>query len=648
MPFTKVAWICTRRSTDARARRAAYDLRVSRRASPDLPPGPRRLASRLRASRLLVPLLLFPLVACDCSADLSGLGGALAGVVCEGESGGPLGETTVRLEHAGGNNSVRSDERGAFRFARVPAGDAVVIIDPDGEAREHAVFLEGGSATQFLDPACREAPGLDGVGDIIGQICNRHVGDVVREALLTVTLPSGEVIVSATDDNGRINIEDVPAGEHILTAQAAGYQRSWLVPVVEGQTYDLAVGGGCSTPSITAGWVGGRLCDPNGGGPLTGAQVTTVDSAGNSHSDITDVDGGFLLGPAAAGPVTLRVQRGADVDFQMSGNVYGGQESTVLSDGECFSETCSSVLITATEEDVSLFLVVDRSGSMSQPAMGYPGSRWSGVKSAIQSLTTNLEDEVEFGLLLYPERMSADQCGAGEVAVSPTLGGASMIQSALDSAAWEPEGGTPTASSIAVARGFLADRVSDRRMAVVIATDGGPNCNGALSGNTCTCSTTDDYCRQGGTEGALNCLDNVEVTDQVSALYDELDIPTYVIGIPGSENFGWVLDDMATAGHTALAGDTGYYDATDVAALESALEEIGRRVAGCRLEVDENLYEASGVQLFLNDQEYSRDPMRQNGFDVVSQNEIELFGATCDAWLFTNVAARIATCTIDG
>lgn len=597
--------------------------------------------------RLLAALALLPVVGCECGDELAGVTGAVVGVVC-GADGAPSADVTVRVEHAGGRAAARTDERGGFRVARVPAGESVLIIDPDGQAREHDLRVEGSTAAQFLDPACRDGARVPGTGSVTGLLCDRHVGDLVRDALVTVALPGGESVVTASDSEGAFAVHDLPVGEHVLTVQGEGYQRSWLVPVRDGETYDLDVGSGCTPPTGQAGWVGGQLCDPGGGGALAGATVTTTDALGDAHSDVTEVDGAFLLGPAAPGPVMLRVARPPDVDFTLAGHVYAGQQSTVLGEGGCVEETCSSSVITATEEEVSLFLVVDRSGSMDEPAVGYPGSRWNGVKTAIANLTNAVQDDVELGLMLYPERLSEDQCGAGEVAVAPALSSASMIQSALDSPTWEPEGGTPTAASLSVARSFLAGRSTDRRRAVVLATDGGPNCNAQLSGLSCTCSVSDDdYCRQGGQEGALNCLDNEAVTDEVSALYDEHGIPTYVIGIPGSENFGWVLDEMAVAGHTALAGATGYYDATDVGALEQALDEIGRRVAGCRLTVDDELYEASSVRLYLDDVEHPRDPARQSGFDVVGPNELELFGESCDAWLLTDVAARVASCAVN-
>jgi hypothetical protein len=609
------------------------------------PPSPR--APGLSQACVASTLLVFALSACDCGASLNAVPGVVVGAVCAADTGARLPQATVRLVHAGGTIEETADATGAFRFDRVPTGASTLVVDPEGEAREHEVLVDSGATVQFTDPACRDEPLVPGTGTISGQICNRHVGDLVSDALITLALPAGETMVTASDDQGRFELAPVPVGEHVLTAQAAGYQRSWLIPVEEGRNYELAVGDDCTPPDGSGGWIGGRLCDPQGG-PLTGAVVRATDAAGSGHTDITDVEGGFLIGPAATGPITLNVLRPPDVNLELEGYVYAGQESTVVSDGDCFEETCTGALITATEEDISLFLVVDRSGSMGDAAMGFPGSRWSGVQAAVESLTNNLEDTVEFGLLLYPEQ-GDDQCGAGEVVTTPTLNNASEIQGALASGAWAPQGGTPTASSLAVANTFLTGRMSDRRLAVVLATDGGPNCNASLPSSSCVCSVADDdYCRQGGSDGALNCLDNAAAVQQVSKLYDELGIPTYVIGIPGSEDFGWVLDDMAEAGHTALSGATAYYDATDVASLEAALEEIGRRVAGCRLELDENLYEASSVQVFLNDTEQPRDPSRQNGFDVVSQHEVELFGQACDQWLMTDVAVRVSTCTLDG
>jgi hypothetical protein len=84
----------------------------------------------------------------------------------------------------------------------------------------------------------------------------------------------------------------------------------------------------------------------------------------------------------------------------------------------------------------------------------------------------------------------------------------------------------------------------------LLATDGGPNCNGTLECEAETCTANlDGQCEQGNCcdgEGAA-CLDDLAVVEQIEALAAE-GVPTFVIGIPGTEQYATYLDTFATAG----------------------------------------------------------------------------------------------------
>jgi len=88
---------------------------------------------------------------------------------------------------------------------------------------------------------------------------------------------------------------------------------------------------------------------------------------------------------------------------------------------------------------------------------------------------------------------------------------------------------------------------------VLLATDGGPNCG--ESSATCTadhctpnldglCPAGEGNCCRG--EGSY-CLDDAAVLKQIRALADA-SVPTFVIGIPGTESYAEYLDAFATAG----------------------------------------------------------------------------------------------------
>jgi hypothetical protein len=88
---------------------------------------------------------------------------------------------------------------------------------------------------------------------------------------------------------------------------------------------------------------------------------------------------------------------------------------------------------------------------------------------------------------------------------------------------------------------------------IVLATDGGPNCNQDLAPATCNCIEDSDECRSLPPQfGRYYCLDDDRTVEQVAALAAE-GISTYVIGIddPRTPRLTDVLNRMAIAGGRA-------------------------------------------------------------------------------------------------
>ena len=132
---------------------------------------------------------------------------------------------------------------------------------------------------------------------------------------------------------------------------------------------------------------------------------------------------------------------------------------------------------------------------------------------------------------------------------------------------------------------------------MIIATDGGPNCNPDaaceargclvnLEGMTPACQPDGALnCCTDSTFGAVNCLDDALTTAGVAALR-ERGIPTFVVGVPGSGRYAALLDTLAERGGTARDERPRYYrvDSLDEGALTAALTEIAARTtASCEL-----------------------------------------------------------------
>ena len=270
-----------------------------------------------------------------------------------------------------------------------------------------------------------------------------------------------------------------------------------------------------------------------------------------------------------------------------------------------------------------VLLVIDKSGSMDQPDSS--GQRkWDAARNALNGVVQSLNESIEFGLMLYPNGDSnSDACREGVLreGVEPT--NANDIVNTLNNT--EPGGGTPTAVTLGEAKSVLDGLPADGGgRAIILATDGGPNCNESLNGDTCRCVAANAADCQGN---AGNCLDDAN-TISAAAQLNAAGYPVFVVGIDGTEAFTDVLNALASAGGTAQAGATAFYGVDDQAQLESAIEDIAIRIGVCRFDLPAN-FSAAQVTVTVNANVVARDTTRVNGWDQVDPNTIELFGVPC-------------------
>ena len=193
----------------------------------------------------------------------------------------------------------------------------------------------------------------------------------------------------------------------------------------------------------------------------------------------------------------------------------------------------------SSETPAELLLVVDRSGSMTE------SGQWMELQRSLEELLQSYDDSIAFGLLLFPA-VGFNACGVSDVSVSPSLRSGTQILDLIDRST--PLGGTPTAEALMKAKSHLETLPSNRK-AVILATDGGPGCNDSLDWSTCEC-IEGSMC----TGFAANCLDDVRTLNAVNLLR-QASLPTYVVGIPGSESVDDLLDRMAVAGGTDQNGE---------------------------------------------------------------------------------------------
>ena len=308
---------------------------------------------------------------CQCDDGVTVIPGDVAGRACDVVSGQGLPSTSLRLVAGTQTFTALTSQDGTFLFERVYAGKATLYV-PDastGVDRPFDVEVPAGRGTTTItDTACRGEPVLPGAGGVDGQVCNRHTGALVTNADVIVQTID-QVFRTTTDAEGRFALSPLPNGDHVLTVQGEGFQRSFVIEVTQGTTTHLDLGEQCIETDLSQGTLSGSLCDPNDPtGALVGARVSATDAAGVVVSDVTDSNGEFFLNALTPGPATITVVRDPDVNNLYSRDVVAGADSTVVRELSCNEDAGCSYQVVGSpvidQRPVDIIFVIDDSGSM--------------------------------------------------------------------------------------------------------------------------------------------------------------------------------------------------------------------------------------------------------------------------------------------
>ena len=254
----------------------------------------------------------------------------------------------------------------------------------------------------------------------------------------------------------------------------------------------------------------------------------------------------------------------------------GGRDEDCDGDIDCADSDCTTNPACCTPFNESLavipaqgeiLFIVDRSGSMDWPAVGTTRTRWQELLSATNTVLP-MVDSLPLGMLMFPrvtgdaERMNCMVAPSPEVPIG--IGTRPTIQSTL--VAGDPRAGdTPTPLAFSTAQGYLMTAPTGRERFAVLLTDGLPE---------------------------PNCGATVPATvSAISGMRSTLMMDIFVIGIVGPTPSGDTsgipalqdaLNMFAVAGGRPRAGTTRYYEATDGAALTSAMTSILAAATNCR------------------------------------------------------------------
>ncbi|MFO0626596.1 MAG: vWA domain-containing protein [Polyangiales bacterium] len=297
---------------------------------------------------------------------------------------------------------------------------------------------------------------------------------------------------------------------------------------------------------------------------------------------------------------------------------------------------CNDGPISLQRNEFVALLAVDRSGSMNLDLQGNNGvpRRWDVLRAVLPGALAAVDPEVRLGALLYPAGGTQECAGPAGLAVPFGRDHSRAIAQAL--AMSTPTGRTPTFAALVQAERLLAAVEAAGPRAVILATDGGPNCNAALDGDRCVCAATTlgpgrEECRA---DPSL-CLDDARAVAQVQAMAQR-GVATYVIGIDGDRQPALVdvLRRLAVAGgRPNPAAGRAYYSVQRPEDLDAAVRAVTRALTRCTLTAGARPPPTATVTLRIAGAAVARDADHVDGWDwsTADGRELALFGRACDA-----------------
>jgi hypothetical protein len=313
-------------------------------------------------------------------------------------------------------------------------------------------------------------------------------------------------------------------------------------------------------------------------------------------------------------------------------------------------EACVPGQFALARRSAEVLFAIDRSSSMRltldgmEVPQGDPRARWRVLRDALATALPPFQNQLEMGAVFFPQPVddSADlmtACtGLNTLDLAPALDNATPIVRIFD--ATNPGGGTPTYGALVLASDYLQNAPRNFARYIVLATDGGPNCNFGLNPNTCACTSLDPTTNLPDCASAnlpYNCLDESNTVRVIDQTYRNRNIPVYVIGIPDSTrpDLSVVLNHMADAGGRprlppGVAGDH-FYSVRSPADLGTAFQGIQQTIVQCAFVTPSQPDDPDGITIYLDGSPLPHDPTQMNGWEWTDRGfgELTLFGAAC-------------------
>lgn len=229
--------------------------------------------------------------------------------------------------------------------------------------------------------------------------------------------------------------------------------------------------------------------------------------------------------------------------------------------GDVGEQTCAESVVMPQLVPVSMFIAVDKSGSMD-------GGKWNDTVSAFTSFFTDPEaDGLEVALRFWPQGGCNDNTCDVDACAQPQVPLGSLADGAHEQAlvnlfmATDPNGNTPMSAALGGATQWALDQqvVAEavKRYVVILVTDGEPN----------------------------GCQENINTIANIAGnAYQSGDILTFAVGLQGSNESD--MDAIAAAGGTMTGFFIGSGNAQ--ADLLAALKQIQQTAVACTFAMPES------------------------------------------------------------
>jgi hypothetical protein len=279
-------------------------------------------------------------------------------------------------------------------------------------------------------------------------------------------------------------------------------------------------------------------------------------------------------------------------------------------------KNCGLMTFKLQQRPAELMLVLDRSGSMNDPAGPMSMvSKWTDVTAALDETIMKTESLVHWGLKTFPSTdMRCSVTDGVEVPSAPMNYAGVWPRIMAANPGMGAGGGTPTTLAVQKAVAYLNATPSMNPRYLVLATDGEPNCGagGGFGG--------------GGFGNNDDAAAIKAVADALAAGYK-----TFVIGVATSGTANTVLGQMATAGGEPRMANPPYYPVANRQDLINALGVITGLVTDCVFRLDMPPPSPNDTAVNVGSNRVPRDPTHMNGWDYGAANRtIQFYGQACE------------------